>query len=204
MNWLAHIVLSENRIEYQLGNLLADRLKGKSWPGASPQFNEGLVMHRIIDRFTDHHPCVMRSRGRLGQQGLLRGVVIDIVYDHLLAKHWNSYAKMSFNSFIDQFNTQAMATITHYPSEVASFLSRLITSGHLKRYQDFRGVDEALSRVDQRLSLRVLSRESCHEYLPQIKQELSMIEGDFTCFMPDLIAHFKSAFGDLRGDHWLI
>ncbi len=35
MNWLAHIFLSENHIEHQLGNLLTDPLKGKAWEGAS-------------------------------------------------------------------------------------------------------------------------------------------------------------------------
>ena len=29
MNWLAHIFLSENKIDFQLGNFLADQLKGR-------------------------------------------------------------------------------------------------------------------------------------------------------------------------------
>lgn len=160
-------------------------------------------MHRIIDRYTDHHPCVQRSKSRLGEQGRLRGVVIDVVYDHLLAKHWSSYANPTFSSFIDQFHIQAMEASKYYPRETVSFVSRLVMSGHLKRYQYFQGLEEALSRIDQRLSARVLSRESSHDYLPLIKQELGMIEEDFSSFMPSLITHFKSASDPLRYDHWL-
>ena len=36
MNWLAHVFLSENNIEHQLGNLLADPLKGRAWEEATP------------------------------------------------------------------------------------------------------------------------------------------------------------------------
>ncbi len=34
MNYLAHTLLSKSNIEFQLGNLLADPLKGKRWPSA--------------------------------------------------------------------------------------------------------------------------------------------------------------------------
>jgi len=41
MNWLAHVFLSENHIEHQLGNLLTDPLKGKAWEGASTRIYAG-------------------------------------------------------------------------------------------------------------------------------------------------------------------
>ena len=55
MNWLAHIFLSENHIEHQLGNLLTDPLKGKVWEGAGERIRRGIMMHMHIDTFTDAH-----------------------------------------------------------------------------------------------------------------------------------------------------
>jgi len=49
MNWLAHVLLSENHIEHQLGNLLTDPLKGKAWDGASERVLYGIQMHMRID-----------------------------------------------------------------------------------------------------------------------------------------------------------
>ena len=56
MNYLAHIFLSENDIYFQLGNYLADRLKGRAWEDAHPNIIKGMQTHKIIDKFTDEHP----------------------------------------------------------------------------------------------------------------------------------------------------
>ena len=100
MNWLAHIFLSEKEIDFQLGNLLADPLKGKSWPEANKATQAGIRLHKKIDAYTDSHACVSRSKSRLGKKGYLKPVVIDIVYDHLLHKHWDNYAEESLHDFI--------------------------------------------------------------------------------------------------------
>lgn len=203
MNWLAHLFLSDDSIEYQLGNLLADLLKGKSWPDANPLFSKGLAMHKRIDSYTDQHPSFRQSKARLGSHGLLKGVVVDITYDHLLAKHWDDYAKIPIDHFIDRFHAQTEQVSAHYPEAARKFLSRLIRSGHLRQYSRFQGLENSLKRVDQRLSARLLRRESTCEYLPLVKQQLSLIEQDFSAFMPDLIAHFKSSSRTSRGNHWL-
>ena len=52
MNWLAHVFLSEDHIEHQLGNLLTDPLKAKPWEGASDKVRHGIETHKRIDAFT--------------------------------------------------------------------------------------------------------------------------------------------------------
>ncbi len=203
MNWLAHIFLSDNHIEYQLGNLLADLLKGKSWPDASPRFDDGLAMHSAIDRFTDQHPCVKQSKSRLGTQGRLKAVVIDITYDHLLAKNWQHYSDQPLVDFINGFHTHAQLASHHYPEPARTFLSRLIRSGHLLHYHSLLGLEEAFRRLDLRLSDRVRRKESTLAYLPLVRDQLTNIEKDFSHFMPDLIDHFKSFSGLSLDDHWL-
>jgi len=47
MNWLAHVFLSENHIEHQLGNLLTDPLKDKAWEGASDSFQRAWVKYEL-------------------------------------------------------------------------------------------------------------------------------------------------------------
>ncbi|MGD9170300.1 MAG: ACP phosphodiesterase [Candidatus Thiodiazotropha sp.] len=203
MNWLAHIFLSENHIEYQHGNLLADLLKGRSWDGASNQFNAGLSMHLSIDSFTDRHPMVMKSKSRLGQNGYLRGVVIDITYDHLLVQNWHRYSHTPLDAFIDTFNRQSHQASRSYPDKARTFLSKLVGSGHLMDYGSFKGVERAFWRIDSRLSPRILARESSHGYLPRVKDEITGIEQDFLRFMPHLIRYFKSVSNLSLETHWL-
>jgi acyl carrier protein phosphodiesterase len=203
MNWLAHIFLSDNHIDYQIGNLLADFLKGRAWAGSSPQFNAGLKMHLAIDRFTDNHPCIMTSKSRLGQTGRLKGVVIDITYDHLLSRNWHRYSNIPRDQFIDTFHKRSQAVLTEYPANARAFLTRLVESRYLTDYNTLDGLEKAFCRTDGRLSTRVLARESTLSYFTMIKQEIRRIEEDFLRFMPDLISHFKYASRLPLQTHWL-
>jgi acyl carrier protein phosphodiesterase len=182
---------------------LADFLKGRSWEHASEAFNSGLKAHQAIDLFTDTHPLVSKSQSRLGERGYLKGVVIDIVYDHLLAIHWHEFSNISHAEFIDRFNRESTAVFNSYPENARLFLSRLIASGHLMEYNSFSAVEKALCRIDGRLSQRVLKHESASDYLPMAKIKLNDIEEDFLAFMPQLIGHFK-ALSDVSFDsHWI-
>ena len=203
MNWLAHLLLSGNDIEYQHGNLLADLLKGRSWDGASERFIDGLSMHRSIDAFTDRHPLVMTSKSRLRQGGRLKGVVIDITYDHLLSCHWQHYAKTPLETFVETFHRRSREQLAGYPDVARVFLARLIESGHLMDYDSIEGVATAFRRIDRRLSPRVLARERALGYLPMVNDAISDIESDFLIFMPDLIGHFKSVASLPSAHRWL-
>ena len=203
MNWLAHIFISRNCIDYQLGNLLADPLKGKCWEGAGRQVEEGFRMHGSIDSFTDSNPFVLKSKSRLGRKGYLKGVIVDIAYDYSLLNNWDRYSKIDLECFIDSFYRQARAAIEKYPDEAREFVERVIDAGVLTSYGSLSGLDVAFRRIDNRLSERLLARESASGYLPVLKDQMAGIEEDFIRFFPQLVEHFKSNAGEPLGDHWL-
>src|SRR3954454_21954788 len=104
MNWLAHVYLSEPRVEFQLGNLLADIVKRPERTEFGDDFVRGAERHRAIDAFTDAHPVVRRSRARISAPyRRFSGVLVDIFYDHLLASTWNRYADVSLETFTAEF-----------------------------------------------------------------------------------------------------
>lgn len=96
MNWLAHIFLSEQNIDFQIGNFLADPLKGRAWENASVDLKKGIKTHLIIDTFTDSNEIVTQSKRRLRDSGLLKSIVIDITYDYFLTKNWESFCNVPF------------------------------------------------------------------------------------------------------------
>ena len=203
MNWLAHIFISRNCIDYQLGNLLADPFKGRSWKGASLQVQNGFKMHVRIDAFTDRNELVSRSKARLRSRGYLKGIIIDIAYDHLLLKNWNRYSRTSLDAFINCFYKNAEAAIQNYPIAARNFVNRIIKANYLTSYKTFDGLETVFQRFDQRLPQRILDRESTLEYLPALKNEIDAIEQDFNQFFPQLIQHFKSTTDTLPEEHWL-
>ena len=192
MNWLAHIFVSTNSIDFQLGNLLADPLKGRRWEGASRQLEEGFRMHGRIDVFTDSNGLVLQSKSRLGSKGYLKGVIIDIAYDYCLTNSWDLYSNIPLECFISTFYRNADMAVADYPPEAEAFVRRIIASGVLTSYGSFEGLALALRRIDLRLSDRLRARESATDYLPILKREMAGISRDFSLFFPQLVEHFKS------------
>jgi acyl carrier protein phosphodiesterase len=203
MNWLAHVFLSENHIEHQLGNLLADPLKGRAWDGATPMFTKGLQTHLHIDTFTDAHPLVRQSKQRLKGRKYLKGVVIDIVYDHLLTKHWKQFSSKDFTAFTADFRSQAPLQIDGYPEKAQTVINRVVEIKLLSSYADLEGLGEGFKRIDRRLSERVLAKETTFGYLPLVASEMHNIEQDFLAFFPELMGHVKKGLDEEFLGHWV-
>ncbi|MGI0119363.1 ACP phosphodiesterase [Zooshikella sp. RANM57] len=203
MNYLAHTVLSKKDIDYQLGNLLADPLKGKAWAGCSPSHLDGIQMHGWIDSFTDTNQHVRRAKTRLGTKGYLKGVVIDITFDHLLIKHWKHFINTDINKFIHTFHINSLKQLDTLPKQAADFIKRIIAHNVLSSYEDYSGLVSALQRIDHRLSPRILAKETASSYLPLIASNLESIEEDFLLFFPELAHYFIDKSSSTAHERWL-
>ncbi len=203
MNWLAHLLLSARETHYQLGNLLADPLKCRAWEGATPAFSHGLKMHMAIDRFTDSHGLVSASKARLGTTGRLKGVVIDLLYDHYLSRHWESYATVPLNDFLAQFYEQAQLVSHAYPSQAKCVITGLIRSNRLASYASFTGFVDSLRLIDTRLSPRAQARDSALNYVASVELEYDQLEKDFEQFFPELVRFFQNHALGSRNNHCL-
>jgi acyl carrier protein phosphodiesterase len=203
LNWLAHVLLSERDIEHQLGNILADPLKGKAWEGASEQIVRGIMLHKHIDRFTDAHPLVKRSKALLTPRGHLKGVVLDILYDHFLSLHWNRYCTISREPFLDAFREAALDVVSGYPPEAQNIIRRVIGNRQLGSYIHMDGVVSAFRRIDARLSVRARGKDNMARYIPLIAEQRELLERDFLDFFPELMYELKH-HSQAEVNHWKI
>ena len=204
MNWLAHVLLSENHIEYQLGNLLTDPLKAKAWNGASVRIHEGIKMHLRIDSFTDTHPLVSQSKAILTPRGHLKGVVLDILYDHFLSLHWDRFCSIERAVFLDDFCFHALEHIDGYPEKAKSVIRRVVGNKQLSSYAHMDGVVDAFERIDRRLSDRALSKDNCTRYIPLIAAQRKELEEMFLLFFPALMQEVKTHCHLSDVGHWKI
>lgn len=189
MNYLAHTLLSINHIDYQLANVSTDVLKGKTWSGANQKHVDGIAMHKIIDRFTDSHPDVMRAKMRLGH-GYLRGIVTDITFDYFVTRHWQDFVRLPFETFVSQFYQQASLAADRLAPAGTTFVRRLVKYDFFHLYGDIEGLAKVFEKFDLRLSPQLLKKETSRQYLPLIKANLVELETDFMRFFPQLVACF--------------
>src|SRR5262245_27969290 len=104
MNWLAHLLLSEPTSAFRIGSLLPDFVRPPLLAGLPIDFQRGIECHRRIDAFTDAHPIVRRSVGRfVPPYRRFAGILVDVFYDHFLARDWTAHASIPLTDFVGEF-----------------------------------------------------------------------------------------------------
>lgn len=193
MNWLAHVFLSEAHIDFQLGNLLADLVRGDARTSMSDAFIRGAQCHRAIDRFTDSHPIVRQSRARIDPEfRRFSGVLVDIYYDHLLARRWPQYSPVPLTQFTAEFYRQRSAVEPALPPDAAATLRRIRTFDLLGAYVELEGVSASLRRLSDGLQSRWHRSFELHRSVDTFAARLDAFEEDFQAFFPILIAHLDA------------
>jgi len=90
MNFLAHALLAGDAPALIVGGVVGDWIKGTLPGKLPPDLSNGVALHRAIDVYAETHPAFCRSRTRVSpQRRRYAGILVDVFYDHLLAKNWN-------------------------------------------------------------------------------------------------------------------
>ena len=100
MNFLAHALLAGDADPDRVGGLLGDFVKGLLPAGLPPALASGVALHRAIDSYADRHPAFIASRSRISAtRRRVSGVLVDLFYDHLLARDWADYRTDSLDAY---------------------------------------------------------------------------------------------------------
>lgn len=190
MNWLAHVFLSEPNVEFRLGNLLADVVKGEQRSGMSADFLRGVRRHQAIDSFTDSHPVVRRSRARIGtEQRRYSGILVDVFYDYFLATHWDEYSSVSLEAYIADFYADVQACPIELPEQAQMVVGRMVTHDLLGSYRHIAGVERSLRQLSMRLAARWRRQFALEHGVADLLAQHDDFAADFAEFFPALQAH---------------
>lgn len=184
MNFLAHIFLSGDNEELMIGNFIADFVKGKKKDDYPPQIRKGIELHRSIDDFTDHHSLTAVSKDRLRPKyGKYSGVIVDLYYDHFLAKDFSRYSDLTLKEYSEKTYSVINRYHTWLPEGVRYFLPFMIERNWLLNYATVEGVGRALAGLSRRVSFENKMDES----VTDLREQYSDFEDDFNRFFPELI-----------------
>ena len=185
MNFLAHLYLSGEPGPLMIGNFIADHVKGKQMERYAPEIQEGIRLHRKIDAFADSHPIVKQSTARFKPcYQRYASVVIDVVYDHFLAKNWNRYSPIPLNTFVSNVHAYLFKRYFTLPNSVKGFLPFLIKSRRLENYQHIWGIERSLSIMSNHSSLPAQSECGIKIMTEQYEE----INNEFIAFFEDMFS----------------
>ncbi|MCI0463035.1 MAG: ACP phosphodiesterase [Gemmataceae bacterium] len=190
MNWLAHVFLSEPDGECRLGNLLADRIKGKARQGLPAGVLRGMACHQVIDAFTDFHPLVHRSKRRISDEyGRYAGILVDVFYDHVLARAWPRYADVALETFTAEVYEGLRACASMLPEEAQAALERMAAEDWLGSYRHVEGIEATLRRLSVRVTARLQRPVALEGAIGELTARYNDFAEDFAAFFPELRAH---------------
>lgn len=184
MNFLAHIYLSGENELLKIGNFMADGIRGKDYLQFDPEIQKGVLLHRLIDTFTDAHPVYRQSKHRLHEKyGHYSGVIMDIFYDHFLAKNWSKYHQQDLKSFADVFYQSLQNNYDQLTEKTKKMMPYMIARNWFVSYATVEGLEMILFQMDYRTKHRANMQEAIKELL----QFHTEFENEFTIFFQELI-----------------
>lgn len=188
MNFLAHIYLSDDNDLIKIGNFMADGIHGKNFDNFPLDVKKGIILHRGIDSYTDAHPVFRQSTKHLHQNyHHYAGVIVDVFYDHFLAKNWKNYSDENLEVFVARFYQSLHENYEILTPRTQNLMPYMIEQNWLVSYQTIDGITKILTQMDQRTN-----NQSKMRFATQDLTELyTSFEEEFTLFFEDLITFAK-------------
>lgn len=195
MNFLAHLLLSNQDEDLMIGNFIADSVRSVEWGKFKPEVVEGIKLHHSIDEFTDSHPIVDQSKQRIREvQGKYSPVVVDILYDHFLAKNFNNYSNIELDSFVQSAYKLFRSRYSELPKQVQHMLPYMERYNWLYNY----GNREGLQGVFNGMHRRANFKNNMHKSVDQLYEDYADFEKDFESFYPQLVENTQTQLAIIR------
>lgn len=186
MNFLSHLHLADNSHTSLAANLAGDFAKGHidNYP---KHLQQGLWLHRQIDQITDGHELIKELISVFPKQHRrVAPILIDLCFDHMLAKYWDEYHPQSLHDFSLKAYDD-LDSCPQLPLSLTDILPRMRSENWLLSYASRQGLNQAITSVAKRLSKPELFTDST-----RIVERLDLdIETAFRLFYPQLMAYTR-------------
>jgi acyl carrier protein phosphodiesterase len=151
MNFLGHAYLSFGDPEILVGNMISDFVKGKARLGFNGKIGKGIVLHRLIDEYTDSHPATKKAREIFRPQyRLYCGAVMDVLYDHYLANDPRIFTEASLKSFTETTYNQLEKHTFDLPLNFLTVFTYMRKDNWLYHYRTREGMRKSLAGLVRR------------------------------------------------------
>ena len=188
MNYLGHLVLSGENKDVLFGNFIADAVKGKDYQKFNSSIQTGILLHRFIDHFTDNHPeCIKGKRRMYTKLPKVSGILLDILYDHILLEKWDDYFSLEADQFINSCYNYLDSKVENMPERIMFMYSYMRRDDWLSNYQYEWGLYRAISGIEKRISPNIDLEEFKIIFMTHKNQYFS----EFDVFFNDILKKSK-------------
>ncbi len=151
MNYLAHAYLSFKHPEILAGNMISDFVKGKKRYDFPPGIQQGITLHREIDRFTDEHPALKNAKEIFRPAyRLYCAAIADVILDHFLATDENEFSENELEIFTNETYESLNLYKDHFPEKFNTLFPYMKMQNWLYNYRHKWGIEKSLGGLVRR------------------------------------------------------
>lgn len=183
MNFLAHSLLGFDDSALISGQFCGDFVRGRDLSHFPEQVARGIRLHRHLDVYTDNFPELLSARQEMtGVPRRFVGIIVDVLFDHYLAAHWNNYSDVALSEHA--VNTQrSLREYEHvFPQSLKKFMAALEEHAILENNLHLASIELTLKRLSRRSSKFAALAISQEQLIPW----RDLLEDRFREFYPSL------------------
>jgi len=110
-------------------------------------------------------------------------VIVDILYDHFLAKNWNSYHTQPLADYVDDFYELLRTNFEILPTRIQRMMPYMMADNWLLSYASIKGISTILNQMNQRTK----NRAKMNFAVLELEEFYTEFETEFTSFFAELI-----------------
>lgn len=180
--------------------MLGDFVKGRVPEHWSAAVRAGILRHRAIDRYTDGHEQVRASRAIISpERRRFAGILLDIFYDHFLARRWARYHERPLAEFTRSVYAVLLPQRAAFPDRLQRILPRMAADDWLASYAEISSVNLALNGIARRFRYAERARPLASA-VEELERNYAALEAHFAQFFPDARAFAQSYASPVSGN----
>lgn len=176
--------------------MISDFIKGKKKFEFPPVIQQGIMLHRSIDIFTDAHPATKRAREVFRPQyRLYSGAFVDVVYDHFLATDPQEFP----GDTLAGFSRATYATLDQFESWLPPGFTRMFpymkSQDWLYHYHTREGTAKSFAGLVRRSAYLTDAQPAFAAF----EQHYQLLGDCYRQFWPELLQFARSEYKILTG-----
>lgn len=194
MNYLGHAYLSFNSPQILVGNMISDFVKGSDKFLFSGNIQKGILLHRMIDEFTDAHPATKKAMEVFRPYyRLYSAPIMDVLFDYFLANDKNLFDDASLKKFSKTIYRHIEDHSVDLPNRFLHMFTYMKTEDWLYNYKYTEAMRKSLYGLARRASFMKESETAYQLFL----EHCSYLNMCYQDFFPDVKLFAKQKFDEL-------
>ncbi len=177
--------------------MISDYVKGKKKFDYPRGIQNGIMLHRLIDSFTDTHEATREAKEVFRPHyRLYSGAFVDVVYDHFLAADATEFTERSLLDFSQFVYATLDKKVEWLPERFALMFPYMKEHNWLFNYRTRQGTGKSLGGVVRR-SVHLTESETAYQLF---EQHYQLLQDCYRNFWASAKPYFREQF-DLLGNN---